>query len=457
MKKLQAAIAAAVCALLLVQTAYAAPAVDIYAPITVDNTVTFEAGEAQGSFDGESHTEGASNQQDTTTSLNNNIANAASREWQRIVETAEQTGELIIQEDTYVINTYTMTIPKYELIDFVITLLGYDTVTQIIPIEYFELYPAEPPILTEALDEIVLPTDNIEQAMQQIIEQVMQGGGMSASSVPSFTGGGGGGIGGGDPSTGSGLTGMGDPITIGMIIAELINTYGEAIIDSWSEELLYEFQLPIYDITGGEIIMQPDGVTLDYQRTDIIPGGIIDTRSLEARYALLDMYLNHVSMSESVDVTCITEHRITSETQSMVIQNVPTNTWVWTVEDGAGNVVAGPIYTQGKYLRFIFQSAGTYRIRASQVMNVVRADVVTYDRNEYWVLNNGDAFDGLVVYRNRQTGMGYNTNVTQAMEEVPVSAFEQLVTADMVGNAYIAGPGNGLVGAPTSFDTQRYR
>jgi hypothetical protein len=143
--------------------------------------------------------------------------------------------------------------------------------------------------------------------------------------------------------------------------------------------------------------------------------------------------------------------------QDQIVEKIPTDSWVWTVEDEAGNPITMPIYTQGRYLRFIFNSPGTYRIRASQVMNVVRADVVSFDRNEYWVLNNGDAFDGMVIYRDHRTGMTYRTNVSQELEEVPVSDILQVVTPDMVGFAYIAGPGTGLVGVRPEFNTQRYK
>jgi hypothetical protein len=225
----------------------------------------------------------------------------------------------------------------------------------------------------------------------------------------------------------------------------------------WNEDLLVEWQIPIVDIINGQIKVNEGAVGLEYERKDLIPGGIIDARTLESRFRLLDIYLQHISTAEQINTRVITEYRVTGENQSQVIEKVPTNTWVWTVEDESGGLVAGPIYTQGRYLQFVFNSAGTYRILANQIMTVVRADVVSYDKNEYWVLNNGDAFDGLVIYRDHKQGMTYRTNVTQEEEEVPVSDILQDVTPDMVGFAFIAGPGSGLVGVQPGINTQRYK
>jgi hypothetical protein len=487
-RKLAPLIMASIIASTLSGTVFAAPDVSVYVPITTRREVTFTAGEVDESVDGESHTEGTSNRENTTSSQNSRVSKESALKRSRLIDNSEMVGDLIIQGDTYVVNTYTMYMDTYDLNDYILSVIGYDTIPGLLPVQKFRMneiinpdiepdeeieedplegdaslgmagYDRDPDILTDDPNGLLRITDNIGQALNKILTRAIDGGSgtlrKAGTPEPNIVTSG---------PTGTppgalgpflpGLEGNIDDITEELEIA--LKSAPEYDWEYWSEDLLLEWQLPIVEITGGEIIVNKDAIGLDYERTDIIPGGIIDTRTLESRFKLIDLYLNHISTSSKINTRVISEYRITGETQSKIVEKNPTDNWIWRIEDESGNLISGPIYTQSRYLRFIFGSAGTYRIRAWQVMDVLRADVVSYDKNEYWVLNNGDAFDGMVIYRDRKTGMKYNTNVIQEPEEVPVSDIWQIVTEDMVGFAFIAGPGNGLVGVRPEFNTQRY-
>jgi hypothetical protein len=521
------------------------------------DTVTFIAGNVEKSFEGESHAEGASNKENTTASQNAQISNAASILRNKLIKENEMAGDLMIKGDTYVVNTFTEWIETYDLKDYVLELMEYETVTGLLPIQK-AVRTVDLVAQTEMRDEIIrimhgvneqmktrerldevdwedLGVEDIEWFYQRLTEYVlMEEGGMfvidedptttdpiidpiseamsnianrinnsgsvlrpSGNEVPYTI----------EPNRDSGdpkiptmewkdpvwlevgyLIPMKLPMTatlwpslgllpdietpefvgdIEEITKQLEIILGYELIETWetwSEELLKEWQIATPVIEAGQIKVNENTIGIEYERYDLVEGGIIDTRTLESRFRILNLFLNHISTSDRINTRVITEYQLISEKLNTAIEKTPTDTWVWTVEGEHGEPIAGPIYTKNPYLRFVFNTRGVYRIRAKQVMNVIRADVVSYDRNEYWVLNTRDAateaeraFDGFVIYRDKRTGMSYTTNAKQTLEEVPVSSFWATITDDMVGKAYIAGPGTGLVGAGSGFNTQRYK
>jgi hypothetical protein len=104
----------------------------------------------------------------------------------------------------------------------------------------------------------------------------------------------------------------------------------------------------------------------------------------------------------------------------------------------------------------VFSSPGTYRVTAEQEMIRTRADVITYDDNEYWVIAEGP-FAGMTIYKNQTTGKEYRTNISTVTEFVPVSEIVQVVTPEMCNTALIMGPGGNLVGIKNGFTTERVK
>jgi hypothetical protein len=466
-KTTRAMIVTGVLALAVPQAAFA-DIVNVYTPITAGKSVMFEAGQTEGGYDGDRNTEGASDEKDSIAAQNTSITNKAASIRTGIIENPDYKGDrYVFTDDTKIVTSETVSITESTLRPYIIELLGYDIIQGMIPTTRVPKYEKVPPVTIEYTEIEIIegkkkeakPVEGLQaDALSYIADKYNTAG----------TGNGGAGGGGAEGGTGD-TTPAGDLYGSGILpefeedefiktVRELVLELDDIITYEWSLELQEIFKMPKYGLAGGSI--EEDGETkiLTLIGEDIIPGGIADTGYLEPRFALIELYLNSLGLNEQIKTNVITEYRITEEIQGKVVEKVPTNNYVWNITNtDTGADVLGDISTTGRYLRFVFNTPGNYRIKAEQEVAVTRADAVSYDINKYWVLNNGDAFDGLVIFRDHKTSAEYRTNFTTETERVPVSAIDQLVTSDMVGTAYIAGPGGGLVGIKNEFDTQRYK
>jgi hypothetical protein len=491
-KTTKAAITAAILALTAPQIAFA-DMVNVYTPITAGKSVMFEAGETEGGYDGEQTAEGTGDEKDSLAAKNSLITDKAAGIRNGIVENPAYAGDRhVFADDTKIVTSETLTITESVLRPYIIELLGYDTVQGMIPATLVPKYEKVPPVTTEYTEiEItegkmkeVKPIEGLQSdALSYIADKYDTAGtGRSGSG-----GSGGGGTGGGDggnegtdggnesadggneSADGDGTIPFDDLREAGVLpefdedeftetVRELVLEFDDVITAEWSLELREIFKMPKYGLAGGAAEEAGDSRILTLIGEDTIPGGIADTGYLEPRFALIELYLNSLGLNERIKTNMITEYRLTEEVQGKVTERVPTDNYIWGITNtDTGADVLGDIRTTGRYLRFVFNTPGNYRIRADQETCVTRADTVSYDINRYWVLNNGDAFDGLVIWRDHKKNAEYRTNFTSEFERVPVSAIDRIVTPEMTGVAYIAGPGGGLVGIKNEFDTQRYK
>ena len=106
----------------------------------------------------------------------------------------------------------------------------------------------------------------------------------------------------------------------------------------------------------------------------------------------------------------------------------------------------------------LFRGAGTYNVHVYNTQNVVRNNKVSGTKTEYWVLGNGDAYDGLLIYKNSSSFSGYiGTDIGPKLEEIELvkDGFNADVTPEMVNVQLIDTYGN-IRTPSTDYTTERH-
>lgn len=188
--------------------------------------------------------------------------------------------------------------------------------------------------------------------------------------------------------------------------------------------------------------------------TDIEIGIPKDYQSL---YELLLIYmaeLQELNMNAAT-VTKITMYQIQEADIQTIHTSIPSNQYRWLVTGPGGSVES---HTNSPIAKLLFRSAGTYRVRVYNTRDVYRNNKVSGLKTEVWVLSNGGAFDGMVVYQTSSAFSGYiSEDIGPTVEEVELkkNGFQALVSESMLNQIQMI-DSNGNIHSPAEgFSTER--
>ena len=129
----------------------------------------------------------------------------------------------------------------------------------------------------------------------------------------------------------------------------------------------------------------------------------------------------------------------------------------WVVKDPTGTVVADATRSTN-YVQVLFQGPGTYDVSVYQTSNVIRHNYVTGYKTEVWVLDNGDIFDGLVLYNHTTTIGGFQSeDIGPTIEELRLTdqGFIAHVSPDQASKTAIIDDQGFVHAAGSQFHTER--
>ena len=180
-------------------------------------------------------------------------------------------------------------------------------------------------------------------------------------------------------------------------------------------------------------------------RDDLFPpDGIRDGKNLAERFGLVLAYASSFGAGEWINITNTTELRMVKEEHGVKISELPQYRWLWTVQGAeTSNETTVP------YTSIMFTTAGDFIVEAKQYALITRANVVYYEINEYWTLDNG-----IPIYINRASDLEYRYDARAGSEWLDAGSWSVTVDDDMVGIYYYAGP-NGLIGTHNDYNTNR--
>lgn len=188
----------------------------------------------------------------------------------------------------------------------------------------------------------------------------------------------------------------------------------------WSQELIEAWQQILNTYTWVQI------------RTDIVEGGIVDWPYQELRYEVLKAYASSLSISDVIATTYLTEYRVSKEEEQKIISKNPVSEYKWEIYDDGGNLLK-TTYTYGRTLRLSFSKAGTYYVRAYQKHYVTRADVVSTQKSEYWMISETNQ----LLWSTELQGQQFVYNRNESEEFIETNYIQQEITASMLMDNWI--------------------
>lgn len=188
--------------------------------------------------------------------------------------------------------------------------------------------------------------------------------------------------------------------------------------------------------------------------TNIDVGVVTDNQKL---YELLYEYMQRLYELKKYNVT-VTRY-IVYQLQECDIQtirlSVPLADYRWIVTGPGGTVEKT---TSSDYVKILFRTAGNYNVQVFNTRNVWRNNKVSGIATEYWVLNNGDFFDGVVVHKTSKSFSGYisqDIGPTEEEVELKENGFNANVSASQLNKIMLIDD-NGNIRSPSGgFTTER--
>ena len=354
--------------------------IEIYDPAKPSDEVIFTADENKGSQNGAGTgtTETETNQ--STSTQNTSLTEEQQRFMQLLIQKNQQGKKAVYIPGQSVVIYENSDIPWKDLIQYIDNGLKYETIPDLYAISH------------KTSSAGIHPTDNIAKTLDAIQQDIAK-----------------------DVNAGDNL-----PLILGTYD---LNADWLSGIDTsaWPDELKKIWP----DILNGAGPLRV--------RTDIVNGGMIDWPYHEIRYEVLKAYVTSVGMEELINTTNIIEYRISGEENQKIISKQPVGEYKWEICDRDGNVLK-TTHTYGRTLRLSFSEAGTYYVRAYQKHFVTRADIVSTNQSEYWLISETKQ---LLWHRQRE-GKQYTYNRNVAEEYIQTNYIQQDITEDMIQENWIA-------------------
>lgn len=189
----------------------------------------------------------------------------------------------------------------------------------------------------------------------------------------------------------------------------------------------------------------------DKYREDLIGSGAVDQDTLPERQTIVKKYITQqINMgNDTVDTAVIKEFKVTNEKKQAVKSKIGTRRWNWMIySDKARSKCIYSTTTTVPYISLAYDTVGTYYIDVYQDIAYTYSDLLTYDMNEYWLLQDTQQ----ILWQKHTRKEKYLNDQAPKKKTEKVNTFTQKVTEDMV-NHWIAGRG----GATQKFDTERVK
>lgn len=381
MKHKNTVIVTCMCALMLLNpmTAWAAPIdnVEVYNPAGESDEIVFVAGEHQGSQSGEGTTDTQTEEERNIASQNASIAKEQQRLMQTFVKNTVEGSMAVYTPGASIVIREDIPISKQDLLSFITKGLRFEGVPGLYAIPHQVSSAAS--------------SDNTKAATDDLKDNLL----------------------GSTPATGS-LPFILDGELLSWDWIQKVDTTG------WPSELIEAWKEILRNHTWTQI------------RTDLVGGGMIDWPYQELRYEVLKAYVTSLAMSDLIETTNITEYRVSKEEKQKIISKQPVSEYQWEICDADGNVLK-TTHTYGRTLRLSFSRAGTYYIRAYQKHYVTRADVVSTQKLEYWMISETKQ----LLWSSEMEGQQfyYDRNVSE--EFIATNYIQQEITASMLIDNWI--------------------
>ena len=358
---------------------FAAPIdnVEIYDPAKESDEIVFVAGELQGSQSGEVETNTQTEEEQNIASQNASVFREQQKIRNSLVSSTVDTTTSVYIPGTSVLVREDIPITVRELTKYITGGLKFDTIPGL-----YGIYHSQPGAEV---------SENTQKAVESLKETIL-GDNVPTGSLPFQIG--------------------SDLLTKEWLLG--IDTTG------WSKELIEAWREILNNYTWTQI------------RTDIVEGGIIDWPYQELRYELLKAYVSSLSMSDLIETTNITEYRVSKEEKQKIISKNPVSEYKWEIYDKDGNLLK-TTHTYGRTLRLSFSKAGTYYIRAYQKHYVTRADVVSTQKSEYWMISETRQ----LLWSSEMQGQQFTYNRNDSEEFIETNYIQQEVTASMLMDNWI--------------------
>ena len=380
-------------------TVFAAPIddIEVYDPTQESTEVVFTADENDESETGTGSGNTESEEEQSISSQNTSISNELQSMIQSLIEKNVEKKTVVYIPGRSVVIREDIPITLKELMPIIITGMKYMDVPRLVPIIH------EVPSASQ--------TDNTNKAIEEIKKSII----------------------GEDAIIGSLPFELGD-----MDITEFLRTietigWPEELITAW-EEILRNYMVPSY-------------------RVDLVGGGFVDWPYLELRYEVLEAYVNSLAMSDQINTTNIIEYRVSKEVEQKIVNKQPVGEYRWEIFDQEGKLLK-TTYTYGRILRLSFSKPGIYYIKAFQKHYVTRADVVSTQKLEYWMI----AETRQLLWKTQTDGKQFTYNRNVAEEFLQTNYIQQEVTPAMIGGDWIAAlDPTGQLHITEGFSTERLK
>lgn len=252
---------------------------------------------------------------------------------------------------------------------------------------------------------------------------------------------------------------------------DLDRMYQEWLDNIWSKLPNVSLEIP------GFRPMPDDGYVIPPNLDDLLPlpnpGDIIDTtpgqlpdtdidvtlpNNTDALYELLMRYLRELMNMEqtSVVITRITQY----QTREYAIRTIRTATplaeYRWQVTDTDGGSIETT--TDNRHLKMLFRGTGTYLVKVFNTQNVIRNNSVSGRKSEYWLLGNGDSYDGFLIYKNSTSFSAFiGADIGPALEEIELvkDGFNAQVTPEMVNTVQLIDAYGNIMSPSVGHTTER--
>lgn len=351
--------------------------VEIYEPAGESDEVIFVAGQHQGSQSGEGTTNTENEVDQNIASQNTSLSKEQREIKESIIKDSIEKSMVVYVPGKSIVVKEEIPISAQDILPYITNGLKFEGIPGLLGIQHSE-------------GGNVQQSENTDRALNELREQVA-GGQNVGGSVP-FT-------------IGSGLT---------WDYLQSIDT------KSWSEDLVAAWERILQNHTWTQF------------RTDLVGGGMIDWPYQELRYQILKAYVSSLGMTDNIETTNITEYRISKEEQQKIINKQPVGEYEWEIYDTEGNLLK-TTHTYGRTLRLSFSRAGTYYIKAYQKHHVTRADVVSTQKLEYWLISETRQ----LLWSSEGAGKQFIYNRSSGEEFIQTNYIQQEITPSMLQDNWL--------------------
>lgn len=176
-----------------------------------------------------------------------------------------------------------------------------------------------------------------------------------------------------------------------------------------------------------------------------------------ALYNVLQSYLQQCQASgqTTLKIKKLDVYSVSTYGYRTIKISSPLSSYHWTV---SGEGTFREAATTENRLPILFTRAGTYNVQVFNIQNVIRNNKVGGTKSELWVLNNGNQYDGIVVYNTSTSFEAFiGEDIGPQIEEVELldDGFTANVTEQMINSVQCI-DSNGNIHTPAdNFTTER--